>query len=86
MKNGFVKLSGLIKCTLGTNICQLLEKLRPKGTLVFNRLDGSHKSIRVDVFGNGNVLPFGSGNSWVSLDNIFYLSGNWMIIHLLIKN
>ena len=86
LKNGFVKLSGLIKCTLGTNICQLPENLRPKGTLVFNCLDGSHKSIRVDVFSNGNVYPFGAGNSWVSLDNIFYLSGNWMIIHSLIKN
>ena len=76
LKNGFVKLSGLINCTLDTNICQLPENIRPKERLVFNCLKGGDTSIRVDVFSNGNVYVFGSGNSWVSLDNIFYLSGN----------
>ena len=75
LKNGFVKLSGLIKCTLGTTICQLPEKIRPKETLIFNCLKGDHTNVRVDVFSNGNVYVYGSGNSWVSLDNIFYLSG-----------
>ena len=76
LKNGFVKLSGLINCTLGTTICQLPENIRPKETLIFNCLKGDHTNVRVDVLSNGNVYVFGSGNAWVSLDNIFYFSGN----------
>ena len=71
LKNGFVKLSGLIKCTFGTIICQLPENLWPKETVVFNCLNA-----RVDIMYNGNVQTFGSGSSWISLDNIFYLSKN----------
>ena len=76
LKNGFVKLSGLINCTLGTTICQLPEKIRPKERLVFNCLKGGDTNVRVDVSSNGNVYVYGSGNSWVSLDNIFYFSKN----------
>ena len=76
LKNGFVKLSGLINCTLGTTICQLPEKIRPKERLVFNCLKGGDTNVRVDVLSNGNVYVYGSGNDWVSLDNIFYFSKN----------
>ncbi len=75
LKNGFVKLSGLIRCALGENICQLPENVRPKGILVFNCM-AYDKSIRVDVSADGYVHPYGKGISWLSLDNIFYLSGN----------
>ena len=76
LKNGFVKLSGLINCTLNSVICQLPERIRPKETLVFICLKGDHTGTRVDVFANGNIYVFGSGSAWISLDNIFYLSGN----------
>ena len=76
LNNGFVKLSGLINCTLGKTICQLPENIRPKENLVFNCLKGDHSSLRVDIYSNGNVHVYGSGNTWISLDTIFYLSGN----------
>ena len=35
LKNNFVKISGLINCTVGKSICQLPENCRPKGQLIF---------------------------------------------------
>ena len=73
-KNNFVKISGLINCSLGTYICQLPESCRPKGQLIFNCSFNSN-SIRVDVCDNGNIYPAGSGTGYLSLDNILFLSG-----------
>ena len=71
--NNIVKLSGLINCTLGQVICTLPENCRPKQILIFNCM-ANDKSIRVDVYGNGNVYPYGSGSVWLSLDNISFIS------------
>ena len=73
--NNFVKFSGLINCTLGQTIFQLPENCRPKGRLIFICCCSGDKAVRVDILANGNVLPSGSGNSWLSLDNISFLSG-----------
>ena len=74
MKNNFVKLSGLINCSLGSDICQLPENCRPNERLIFICM-ASNNPLRVDVCSNGNVYPYGSGSSWLSLDNIFFLAG-----------
>ena len=74
IKNNIIKLSGLINCNLGKTICVLPENCRPKGRLVFvckSNLD----CIRVDILSNGEVFPYGSGNYWLSLDNITFISG-----------
>ena len=72
--NNFIKFSGLINCTLGQVIFQLPENCRPKGRLIFSCCSND-KAIRVDVLANGKVYPYGSGNVWLSLDNISFLSG-----------
>ena len=72
--NNFIKFSGLINCTLGQTIFQLPENCRPNGQLIFSCCSND-KAIRVDVCANGNVYPYGSGNAWLSLDNISFLSG-----------
>ena len=74
-KNDIVKLNGLINCTFGQNICTLPENCRPKdGQLVFACMTNSGVQ-RVDVCKDGNVYPYGSGKSWLSLDNIIFISG-----------
>ncbi len=73
--NNIIKLSGLINCTLGQSICTLPENCRPKQTLIFICMQKNDIPVRVDVFGNGNVYPYGSGNVWLSLDNITFISG-----------
>ena len=73
-KNNIVKLSGLINCTLNKTICTLPENCRPKGRLVFV-CEAYSGSIRVDIQPNGEVYPYGSGNNWLSLDNITFISG-----------
>ena len=72
--NNFIKFSGLINCNLGQTIFQLPENCRPNGQLIFSCCSND-KAIRVDVCANGNVHPYGSGNVWLSLDNISFLSG-----------
>ena len=74
-RNDIVKLNGLINCTFGQAICTLPENCRPKeGRLVFVCMTNSGAQ-RVDVCVNGNVYPYGSGSSWLSLDNIIFISG-----------
>ena len=74
-KNDIVKLNGLINCTFGKNICTLPENCRPKdGILIFACMT-SNGVQRVDVCKDGNVYPYGSGKSWLSLDNIIFISG-----------
>ena len=72
--NNIIKLSGLINCTLGQSICTLPENCRPKQTLIFICMQNDNP-VRVDVFENGNVHPYGSGNVWLSLDSITFISG-----------
>jgi hypothetical protein len=72
--NNFIKFSGLVNCTLGQSIFQLPENCRPKGRLIFSCCSRD-KAIRVDVCADGNIYPLGSGNAWVSFDNISFLSG-----------
>ena len=74
LKNNFVKISGLINCTVGKNTRQPPENCRPKGRLIFNCSFNSI-SIRVDVNADGNIYPGGSGSGYLSLDNILFLSG-----------
>ena len=79
MKNNFVKLSGLINCSLGNSFCQLPENCRPKQQLIFNCM-ANNKSTRVDILADGNIFVSGSGSSWLSLDNILFLSEKWKSI------
>ena len=72
-KNHIVKISGLINCTLNQTICTLPENCRPKERLIF--VCWAHNGpIRVDVCANGNISPSGSGNGWLSLDNITFIA------------
>ena len=72
-KNNIVKISGLINCTLNQTICTLPENCRPKERLIFVCWS-SNGPMRVDVCSNGNIHPFGSGNVWLSLDNITFIA------------
>ena len=74
LKNNIIKLSGLINCTLNETICQLPENCRPKGRLIFTTMANSN-TFRVDILENGNVLPSGSGQGWLSFDGISFIAG-----------
>lgn len=72
--NNIVKLSGLINCTYGQNICNLPENCRPKGQLIFIGMSINDTPKRIDVCADGNVYPSGSGSGWLSLDNISFIA------------
>ena len=38
-------------------------------------MTSSNHLIRVDIFADGNVKPEGSGNGWLSLDDISFVDG-----------
>ena len=72
--NNIVKLSGLINCAFGKNICNLPENCRPKGQLIFIGMSNNDTPKRIDVYANGNIYPSGSGSGWLSLDNISFIA------------
>ncbi len=75
-KNNLIKISGLINCNINSEICTLPENCRPKEQLVFVCMANNNVAIRVDVLANGGIYCYGSGNGWLSLDNITFIAGN----------
>ena len=75
LHNNIIKLSGLINCTYNKSICILPENCRPKGTLIFTTMKDGNQLIRVDIFADGNIVPYGSGSGWLSLDGISFVAG-----------
>ena len=73
IKNNLIKISGLINCNLKSEICTLPENCRPKERLIFVCMT-SNGAIRVDVLANGGIYCYGSGNGWLSLDNITFIA------------
>src|SRR5258706_9252091 len=73
-KAGVVHLRGLIKNgtnTLGTVIAHLPAGYTPSyGNLVFAVVNGDNNIKRVDVLSDGDVLFFGTTNTFLSLDGI----------------
>ena len=74
IKKNLIKISGLINCKSGSVVCTLPEDCRPKEQLIFACM-AANGAQRVDICANGDIYCYNSGNSWLSLDNISFISG-----------